>query len=77
MGYLLLHLLTINTRKILLTRCMRARVNSEVLQNVALLTVPTFSNISQYKVESQSNCLSNSPAFVMSHLFISFNFFSF
>jgi hypothetical protein len=53
MGSLLLHLLTINTRKFLLTRCVRARVNSEVLQNVAPLTVPTFNNTSQYKVKRQ------------------------
>lgn len=77
MGSLFLHILTINRSEILLTWCMRARVDSEVLQNVALLIVPTYNNTSQYKVKRQSNCLSNSPAFVMSHLFIYFHFFSF
>jgi len=77
MGSLLLHLSTINKPKFLLTWCMRARVNSEVLQNVAPLTVPTFNNKSLYKVKRQSNCLSNSPAFVMFHLFISFHILAF
>jgi hypothetical protein len=73
MGSLLLHLLIINKCKCLLTWCMRARVNSEVLQNVAPLSVPIFNKTSQYEVKCQSDFLTNSPAFVMSHLLASFH----